>query len=71
MTEKLKELGREIVVLRAKKGLTQTDLYQRANLSYSTISLLENGKKMPRVSTLYKIALVLDVDPEELTKFLD
>ena len=69
--QKLKELGRKIVVLRAEKNMTQTELYKLAGLSYTTISFIENGKKVPRVSTLYRIAKVLDVNPYELTKYLD
>lgn len=69
--QKLKELGRKIVVLRAERNMTQTELYKLAGLSYTTISFIENGKKVPRVSTLYRIAKVLDVNPYELTKYLD
>ena len=69
--QKLKELGRKIVVLRAEKNMTQTELYKLAGLSYTTISFIENGKTVPRVSTLYRIAKVLDVNPYELTKYLD
>lgn len=48
---------RELVMLIRKQGGTLTE---------STLSLIENGKQVPRESTLQKIADGLGVPPEEL-----
>ena len=69
--KKLKELGKKITIHRVKKDLTQTDLSVKSGLAYSTISLIENGKSVPRLSSLYKIANILEIDPDELTQYLD
>ena len=69
--EKLKELGKKVLMRRAEKGFTIEQLAKKSQLSFSTISQLENGKYVPRPRTLYKIALVLEVKPDELLKYFD
>lgn len=57
----LKELttgiATEIQRVLDKNGLTQEDLCQMMSMSQSNISKILNGKVVPRIETLHKIAL--------------
>jgi transcriptional regulator with XRE-family HTH domain len=62
-------LAGKVKVLREKKGMTQQDLAQAADLSMSIVSQIEQGKRPdPRVSTLRGIASALGVSMDELMK---
>jgi len=55
-------IGNKIKELRIYKGYSQETLAHLTDLTRSYLSLLENGKKMPTISTLAKIAETLDVE---------
>ncbi len=55
-------IAQRIKDIRLAKGLTQDTLGVRAGLTRSYISLLEAGKKVPAISTLYKLSNVLGVN---------
>jgi len=55
------ELGRKLRRLRLRKKLALVDLGKHTGLSPSLLSLLENGKKIPTLPTLSRIAMVFDV----------
>ena len=59
-------LRRGLVTHRKAAGLTQPELAQRARISRSQISRLENGHFLPSLGLLFAIAEALDVKPEEL-----
>ncbi len=46
---------------RRRRGLTQAVLAQRAKVRQATVSDIENGRIIPRVSTLQRLARVLRV----------
>lgn len=48
--------GRALKIARALAGLEQKDLAKRAEIDASHISLIEQGKRNPSVTTLEKIA---------------
>ncbi len=52
--------------VRERKLMTQTELAERAGLTLSTISRLENGLQRPRISTARVLAEALGVLPEDL-----
>jgi transcriptional regulator with XRE-family HTH domain len=52
--------------LRAAAGLSQEDLAFRAGIHRTQVSLLEGGKRMPRVFTLVCLAGALGVTPDDL-----
>jgi transcriptional regulator with XRE-family HTH domain len=52
--------------LRAAAGLSQEDLAFRAGIHRTQVSLLEGGKRMPRVFTLVCVAGALGVTPDDL-----
>lgn len=55
------ELGRKIRQLRMKKKIALVDLGKHTGLSASMLSQLENGKLVPTLPTLARIAMVFDV----------
>ncbi|MBI4564588.1 MAG: helix-turn-helix transcriptional regulator [Planctomycetes bacterium] len=59
-------IGRKIRVLREKKGMTQEDLAERAGLTQSHVSRLEDGKHSPSNVTLRKIAKALRVSVHKI-----
>jgi transcriptional regulator with XRE-family HTH domain len=62
-------LGKSIKLCRTNRGLSQEDLAGRVGLSVSYISLIEQGKRDPPISTVGEIAEALGV-PMSLLTFL-
>lgn len=54
-----------IKLVRTNKGVSQTELSLRSNLSQSFIANIEKGKKQPSVLTLIRIADALQVNPKD------
>jgi FMN phosphatase YigB (HAD superfamily)/DNA-binding XRE family transcriptional regulator len=62
-----KSLGKQLQAARQKAGLTQQQLCQRANLSFSTLTKIERGAiKAPSIFTIQAIAAALGQDLDEL-----
>ena len=59
------ELGKKIKAVRKEKGIKINQLSARSGLTDSTISMIENGKISPSITTAYKIAMALGVHPVE------
>jgi transcriptional regulator with XRE-family HTH domain len=59
-------LGRRISDLREKRGFSQTQLADMADIGRAHLSQIENGAVAARVDTLYAIAGVLELKMEEL-----
>jgi len=59
-------LGRTIQVLRTDQGLDRKDLAERAEISYSYLAAIENGKKPPSSRVLFRIADALSLRSHEL-----
>ncbi|HBY59965.1 MAG TPA: transcriptional regulator, partial [Solibacterales bacterium] len=55
------ELGRKLRQLRLRKKIALVDLGKHTGLSASMLSQLENGKLIPTLPTLARIAMVFDV----------
>jgi transcriptional regulator with XRE-family HTH domain len=55
------EIGQKIRQLRLRKKIALVDLGKHTGLSASMISQLENGKLVPTLGTLARIAMVFDV----------
>ena len=58
------ELGAKLRRLRLKKKIALTELGKHTGLSASMLSQLENGKLVPTLPTLVRIAMVFDVGME-------
>ncbi len=54
-------VGQRLRELRTSRGYSLRALAERSGLNVNTLSLVENGKSSPSVSTLQQLALALDV----------
>ncbi len=61
-----KELGIRIVAARKSKNMSQEQLAADSGIDRSHIGFIEQGRRKPTVSTLYKIASALDIKLENL-----
>jgi transcriptional regulator with XRE-family HTH domain/predicted Fe-Mo cluster-binding NifX family protein len=55
------QVGRKIREVRNRKGFSLRALADRSGLNINTLSMVENGKSSPSVSTLQLLAIALDV----------
>jgi transcriptional regulator with XRE-family HTH domain len=66
----LKNIGFKIQFLRKQRGISQNELAEKADLSYTTISHIESTSPYGMsIIAIYKIAKALDVDPSQLLQF--
>lgn len=61
----MKDLSYKLKIERARAGMTLDDLARISKIGRQTISRIENGSTIPRISTLGRIAKALDIDVEE------
>jgi len=54
-------VGRRLRELRAERGISIRALAEQSSLNVNTLSLIENGKTSPSVSTLQQVAAALEV----------
>lgn len=59
-------LGRRIREVRTRKGISQVDLSISAGLSPNYVSDIERGKRDVKISTVERIAEILQVAPGNL-----
>ena len=59
-------MGKRIIMLRGKKGWSQSDLACARNKDRQAIEKLENGKVNPTLYTLLEVANALEVSLPEL-----
>ena len=57
-----------LVYLRSKAGLTQSELGKLAGVTWSQSSRYESGASRPRKGVMMKLAKALDVHPQILEK---
>ena len=67
--DNLKAFGEHLRKLRESKGLSQEELAYRAQIAYSSINKIENGKLNSTISTLFDLAKGLQVEKHELLTF--
>ena len=60
------EFGRNLCAERNRKGLSQEELGERANIDGRYISRLERGEINPTLTTLISLLLALDVSFDKL-----
>jgi transcriptional regulator with XRE-family HTH domain len=60
------DLSDRVKVLRSRKGLSQEQLAEKSGLSLRTVQRIENDETVPRGDTLTRLAVALQVSPEEL-----
>ncbi|MCM1189362.1 MAG: helix-turn-helix domain-containing protein [bacterium] len=59
-------VGEKIRERRLEVGLSQKALGEKLGVSQQNIAQYENGKRMPKLETIKKIAAVLKISPNEL-----
>jgi transcriptional regulator with XRE-family HTH domain len=59
-------LGRNLRAARQRLGLTQEQVAERSGVQAGEVSRVELGKRDPRVSTLEKLAVAVEVEPGQL-----
>lgn len=64
------ELGKRIVKARNAKGMSQEKLATNSGIDRSHMGFIEQGRRKPTLSTLFKIAKSLDISLEQLFKGL-
>lgn len=62
----LLHIGSRIREIRISKGFSQETLANDCEVDYSQINRMELGKVNFTISTLYKVAKVLGIDPKDL-----
>jgi transcriptional regulator with XRE-family HTH domain len=65
-----KELGKRIVKARTTKGMSQEKLATESGIDRSHMGFIEQGRRKPTLSTLFKISKALDISLEKLFKGL-
>lgn len=60
-----KKIGRIIQFYRKKRGLTQAELSEKADISEKHLSKIETGLHFPSISAFFRIREVLDIRLEE------
>ena len=58
--------GKRVGQLRLERGLSQEDLGELAGLDRTYVSSAENGRRNVTITTIYKLAAALGVEPAEL-----
>jgi transcriptional regulator with XRE-family HTH domain len=66
----LKAFGKRVAEIRRARGLTQEQLAEKADVTPLSIAFIEQGRRWPRIATLYKLARCLDISPSEFLKGL-
>jgi transcriptional regulator with XRE-family HTH domain len=61
-------LGKKIKFLRFRKGLSQADLAEKADISITFLSTIERGIKFPQPDIISKLSKALGVEVFELFK---
>src|SRR5437870_12969793 len=64
----LMRFGQRMRHLRRARGLTLAELGRRVGRAPSALSLLENGRREPKLSLIESLARALSVAPEELLR---
>lgn len=62
------EIGTWLARKREEKGLSQSDVAKRMNVTKSAVHYWETNKREIRADRMIEYCLVLDVSPQELVK---
>src|SRR2546423_4738655 len=65
-TPELEDLPRALKELRERRGFTQADLANRADMAAASISHFETGQRLPSLDSLVKLADALEVSIDTL-----
>lgn len=60
-----KEIGRRIARRRKQLGLKQSEVEEKAELSYKYLSNIERSISIPSIEVIMRLAIALDTTPDE------
>ncbi|MBE6821259.1 MAG: helix-turn-helix transcriptional regulator [Ruminococcaceae bacterium] len=66
MSVDMKKIGLQIATLRRAKGITQTQLGERLNISFQAVSKWERGETLPDTGILVDLATVLETSVDSI-----
>ena len=66
-----KEIGRRIAARREQLGLKQSEVEERADLSYKYLSNIERGISIPSTEDIMRLASALETTPNEWEDIAD
>ena len=64
----MKSIGETIAYFRKQKGMTQSEVAEKMNVTDKAVSKWERNLSCPDINTISKLADILDVSVEELLK---
>lgn len=67
-TKYLKAFGKRVAEIRRKRGLTQEQLAELAEMTTLSLGFIEQGRRWPRLATIHRLANCLEVSVSELFK---
>lgn len=62
----MQRLGKQIELLRTRIGMSQGELAEQTQLSKRYVISLEQGKEVPNLEVLRRIAVTLGAEPREI-----
>lgn len=66
-----RQFGANVLAARRRAGRSQEELAALCGLHRTSIGLVENGRRLPRVNTLMKLAGALGVEAEALLRGIE
>lgn len=66
MEDVRERLAGNLVAERTRAGLSQEALAEVCDLDRTEISLLERGKRLPRLDTIVRLSRALEIEPSKL-----
>ncbi len=66
-----KKFGRVLSHYRIESGISQQALAADCELDRTFISMLENGRRQPSLTTIFRLAQALSVKPQTLVAAMD
>ncbi len=67
----VQKVAERIQNLRQKKHMSQMDLALEAGISQGFLAMVESNRKVPTITTIFKIAQALDIHPSTLLEDID
>lgn len=63
------QLGHHIQEIRKSRGLTQEQVAELLGMDRVSIGYMEQGRRTPKLSTLYELANLYHIDMDEFFRF--
>lgn len=67
----VRKVAERIQTMRQRRNMSQMDLSLEAGISQSFLAMIESSRKVPTITTVFKIAKALNVRPSSLLEDAD